>query len=155
MWRLYPPPLHWRMYQYSQGETFVIVLERCFLLLSRFATLAGLRTPPRSRVQNRRILSGISVKVTSVTPSDLAGSYSGIQSAQVEKKALLTFCNLLCDYPGVNDESMLMWIIYSCEGGTDETKTEIPTCETDKTRCDQNYSCTQDKTCSNSGGFCK
>ena len=60
-----------------------------------------------------------------------------------------------CIYPGVNDESMLMWIIYSCEGGTDETKTNIPTCKTDKTRCDQSYSCTQKKTCDNAGGFCK
>ena len=28
---------------------------------------------------------------------------------------------------------MLMWIIYSCDGGTDETKADIPTCEATKT----------------------
>ena len=48
---------------------------------------------------------------------------------------------------GVNDESMLMWIVYSCEEGTDDTKTDIPSCSSGKTKCEDDYACTKEDLC--------
>ena len=57
--------------------------------------------------------------------------------------------------PGVNDASMLMWVIYSCDGGTDNTKTNIATCSNTESKCQESYPCTSEGTCTNTGDFCQ
>ena len=69
-------------------------------ILSRCATPAGLRTPPRNQAKNRLILWRSFVKVTSVKLSHQGGIYSGIQSAQVKNIHILFLLTLLVTIQG-------------------------------------------------------
>ena len=45
----------------------------------------------------------------------------------------------------------LMWLVYSCDGGKDETETFFP----DDPKCHESYKCTKESTCKNRAGTCR
>ena len=52
--------------------------------------------------------------------------------------------------PG-RDTFPLMWLVYSCDGGKDETETFTP----DDPKCLESYKCTKESTCKNQAGTCR